>query len=87
MLVRSSSGTSVQRLHSAGPRGKNRGDDFVVAIPSGALEAFKAAGIDNPKEIFLNKTVEVVGDVTLEGPGGMRPAIVVIDPKNIRIVE
>jgi len=58
-------------------------ESFWVVIHQEALPAFKKVNIDNPATFYKDKTIEVVGTVTM---GAKHFRIVVDDPKNIKVI-
>jgi len=82
MDVKSTGGTSNCYLNSAA----NYQDaaNFAVFIPEDALEKFKLARIEKPKEFYKGKMIQVTGTVTLYKE---KPQIRVDDPAQIKVVE
>ena len=82
MEVKSTGGTLNCYLNSAA----NFQDtaNFAVFIPEDALEKFKLARIEKPKDFYKGKMVQVVGTVTLFKE---RLQIRVDDPAQIKVVE
>ena len=58
--------------------------NFTVFIPDTAIEKFKKAKIDDPREYFKGKTVRVNGAVTLNRE---KPQIKVEDPDQVMVVD
>jgi len=82
MEVKSTGGTLNCYLNSAASFQDSA--NFAVFIPEDALEKFKQARIEKPKDFYKGKMVQVVGTVSLFKD---RPQIRVDDPTQIKIVE
>ena len=82
MEVKSTGGTLNCYLNSAA----NFQDaaNFAVFIPEEALEKFKQARIEKPKDFYKGKMVQVVGTVTLFKE---KPQIRVDEPAQIKVIE
>jgi N-acetylneuraminic acid mutarotase len=81
MEVKSTGGKDVCFLNS---EADFKGDqNFTVFIPAAALEAFKAAKIDDPRTYYKGKTVRVTGTVTLYRE---KPQIKVELPAQVEVV-
>jgi alkaline phosphatase D len=61
---------------------RNSDENFTVVLPTAAVEAFKKAGVDSPRDHFKGKRVKVTGKLSLFRE---KPQIVVDDPKQIEI--
>jgi DNA/RNA endonuclease YhcR with UshA esterase domain len=82
MEVKSTGGTLNCYLNSAA--NFQDAGNFAVFIPEDALEKFKQARIEKPKDFYKGKMVQVVGTVTLFKD---KPQIRVDDPAHIKVVE
>jgi DNA/RNA endonuclease YhcR with UshA esterase domain len=82
MEVKSTGGTLNCYLNSAA----NFQDaaNFAVFIPEDAIEKFKQARIEKPKDFYKGKMVQVVGTVTLFKE---KPQIRVDDPAQIKVID
>jgi alkaline phosphatase D len=59
-------------------------DNFTVVLTKAALEAFKKADVDSPRDHFKGKAIKVTGKLSLYRE---KPQIMVEDPKQIEIVS
>lgn len=83
MLVKSTGGNENCYLNSEEDF-KNEAN-FTIFIPKDTKAKFKKAGIEEPAEYFLDKTVRVTGTVLLFE--GTKPRIAVIEPDQVKVVD
>jgi len=82
MLVKSTGGRSNCYLNSE--EDFNMASNFTIFIDKDAKERFRKAGIEDPGEHYMDKTIQVTGTVILFEK---KPRIAAAEPSQIKIVE
>jgi DNA/RNA endonuclease YhcR with UshA esterase domain len=82
MLVKSTGGKTAHFLNSEEDYKSDK--NFTVFIPDSSVEKFKKAKIDDPKDYYKGKTVQVTGTVTLYRE---KPQIKIDEPDQIKVIE
>lgn len=83
MLVKSTGGSENCYLNSE--EDFKLDANFTIFIPKETKEKFKAAGIEEPAEYFLDKTVQVTGTVILFEK--TKPRIAVTEVNQVKVIE